>query len=218
VLSGTEINSSFHRAHASQTYAKWAASTPRGFRFAVKMPAAITHECRLRRVRAPLEQFLSEVSGLGNKLGPLLMQLPPSLEFEPRVARRFFALLRKLHGGLIVCEPRHASWFTARVNALLIEHRVGRVAADPAAQALAGEPGGWPGAVYFRLHGSPRRYWSVYVPDQIGYWSGRVRAFVRTANVWCIFDNTAGSGAIDNALQMRAAINDHRDHRRLGRR
>ena len=106
VLNGTEINSSFARSHSTATYAKWAKSTPRGFRFAVKMNQAITHEARLKRARKPLEQFLTEVAGLGSKLGPLLVQLPPSLEFNSRVARTFFGLTRQLHGGEIVCEPR----------------------------------------------------------------------------------------------------------------
>ena len=96
VLHGTEINSSFARWHSTKTYAKWAKSTPRGFRFAVKMNQAITHDARLRRARKPLEQFLTEVAGLGSKLGPLLVQLPPSLEFDSRVAREFFDLIRQL--------------------------------------------------------------------------------------------------------------------------
>ena len=145
VLHGTEINSSFARSHSTKTYAKWAKSTPRGFRFAVKMNQAITHDARLKRARKPLEQFLTEVAGLGSKLGPLLIQLPPSLEFDSRVARTFFDLIRQLHAGAIVCEPRHASWFTAQANNLLIEHHIGRVAADPASLDEASEPGGWLG-------------------------------------------------------------------------
>jgi len=145
VLHGTEINSSFARSHSTETYAKWAKSTPRGFRFAVKMNQAITHDARLKRARKPLEQFLTEVAGLGSKLGPLLVQLPPSLEFDSRVARTFFDLIRQLHAGAIVCEPRHSSWFTPKANNLLIEHHIGRVAADPTSLDLASEPGGWLG-------------------------------------------------------------------------
>jgi len=232
VLHGTEINSSFARSHSTDTYAKWAKSTPRGFRFAVKMNQAITHDARIRRARKPLEQFLKEVAGLGSKLGPLLVQLPPSLEFDSRVARTFFALIRQLHAGAIVCEPRHASWFTPRANDLLIEHYIGRVAADPASVDIASEPGGWLGhrssrgsqarstafhtdynlnteiqtAVYYRLHGTPRRYWSVYTPDQIERWARGLLARPRGSQTWCIFDNTAGGGAVENALQMQERI------------
>ncbi len=104
------------------------------------MNRAITHEARLKRARKPLEQFLTEVAGLGTKLGPLLIQLPPSLEFDSRVARTFFGLLRQLHAGAIACEPRHASWFTSQANNLLIEQHIGRVAADPASLDVAAEP------------------------------------------------------------------------------
>ena len=81
-----EINSSFHRPHKPATYAKWAASTPGDFQFAVKLPRTITHDLKLRRARQPLAQFIDESSGLGDKRGPLLVQLPPSLAFDSRVA------------------------------------------------------------------------------------------------------------------------------------
>src|SRR4051812_47232701 len=97
---GVEINSSFHRPHAPATYAKWASSTPTRFQFAVKVPRTITHDQQLRRGSAPLKQFLEESAGLGRKRGPLLVQLPPSLKFDARVAGRFFELLRGEYPGL----------------------------------------------------------------------------------------------------------------------
>jgi uncharacterized protein YecE (DUF72 family) len=211
VLRGVEINSSFYRAHSPQTYAKWAAATPRGFRFAVKAPQAITHEGRLLRARQPLEQFLGEIAGLGKKLGPLLVQLPPSLEFQPRSARAFFALLRNRYEGAVVCEPRHASWFSSAADTMLVTHRIGRVAADPATVPAAAEPGGWLGrgsTAYYRLHGSPRKYWSTYAPERIERWAEGILALPRQVSCWCIFDNTAGGGAIENALQMMRCMSD----------
>ena len=89
-----EINSSFYKPHRTETYARWAGMTPPHFRFAVKLPRAITHDGRLRAARKPLRAFLAEAAGLGDRLGVLLVQLPPSLPFESRVARTFFALLR----------------------------------------------------------------------------------------------------------------------------
>ncbi len=174
-LRGVEIDTSFYRDHASSTYARWARQTPRSFRFSVKLPRQITHDQRLRAARRPLEQFLGNVAGLGRRLGPLVVQLPPSLAFEPRVARTFFSLLRSRHDGPVVCEPRHASWFTAAADALLVRHRIGRVAADPAVVPAAALPGGWPGTVYYRLHGSPRKYWSVYDSERVARWSGELR-------------------------------------------
>ena len=130
ILEGAEINSSFHRTHAQAVYERWAASTPPEFRFAVKLPRAITHVQKLRRARPLLDRFLEESAGLGDKRGPILVQLPPSLPFDRRVAGRFFDLLRERYAGDVVCEPRHPDWFTASAETLLWRFRVARVAAE----------------------------------------------------------------------------------------
>jgi uncharacterized protein YecE (DUF72 family) len=156
-FAAVEINSSFYRPHRPSTYASWARSVPDGFRFAVKLPKMITHERRLEAAVPPLEQFLAEAGALAEKLGPLLVQLPPSLPFRQEVALGFFSALRDRFAGDVACEPRHASWFTEEVDGRLAEIRIARVAADPARLPEAQDPGGWPGLAYFRLHGSPGR-------------------------------------------------------------
>jgi uncharacterized protein YecE (DUF72 family) len=214
VLRCAEINSSFHRSHARSVYARWASLTPRGFRFSVKLPRTITHDGELKRARAPLEQFLGEIAGLRARLGPVLVQLPPSLEFNPRVAGMFFTLLRERHQGPVVCEPRHATWFEPRAVTALVAHRVGLVATDPSPIADAKRPGGWMGptgdgggaVVYYRLHGSPRKYWSRYPGERIERWAEELRALPSTASAWCIFDNTASGAAIENALELSACL------------
>jgi uncharacterized protein YecE (DUF72 family) len=203
VMNAVEINSSFYRPHRRETSERWAASVPGDFRFAVKLPRTITHERRLADVRALLDGFLSQVVGLDNKLGPLLVQLPPSLRFDQAVAERFLDDLRARHAGPIVCEPRHASWFTPDVEALLAERRVARVAADPAPVAGAGEAGGWPALAYRRLHGSPRIYYSPYSPEFLTA-TARALADERARGIesWCVFDNTAEFAALGDALTV----------------
>jgi uncharacterized protein YecE (DUF72 family) len=201
-LRGTEINSSFYRPHAPATYARWAAATPPGFRFAVKLPKAITHELKLARARVPLERFLDETSGLGDRRGPILIQLPPALAFDARVVGRFLTLLRARHDGPVVCEPRHATWASPAADALLSSHRVARVAADPPRFAEAALPGGWPGCVYYRLHGSPRPYWSRYDPLRLGAWADALRRVPAGVEAWCVFDNTASGAALQNAVEI----------------
>src|SRR5689334_13953686 len=93
VLNGTEINSCFYRPHMRKTYERWAASTPRSFRFSVKLPKAITHDQKLRDPDEILARFAEEVAGLGDKLGVVLVQLPPALAFDEPVAARFFGAL-----------------------------------------------------------------------------------------------------------------------------
>jgi uncharacterized protein YecE (DUF72 family) len=202
VMRGVEISTSFYREHARTTYMNWARQTPRSFRFAVKLPQSITHEGRLRASRRPLEAFLAGISGLGQRLGPLIVQLPPSLRFDARVGRSFFATLRERHQGPVVCEPRHSSWFEAPADALLVRHKVGRVAADPAIVADAARPGGWTGIAYFRLHGSPRRYWSIYDAQRLSGWADDLKTLPRRTPTWCVFDNTASGGAAVNAVQL----------------
>src|SRR5438105_5270868 len=96
-----EINSSFYRPHRPATYARWAASVPPDFRFAVKVPREITHERRLVETADVLERFLGEVQELGDRLGPVLVQLPPRLVCKAAVARQFFTACRERFAGQI---------------------------------------------------------------------------------------------------------------------
>ena len=197
-----EINSSFYRAHRPATYARWAQSVPKDFRFSVKVPKPITHTSRLEDVGG-LAAFAEETSALGTKLGPWLVQLPPSLEFDEAVATAFLAELRRVFAGQVVCEPRHASWFHEDADALLRSFQVGRVAADPTRHELADQPGGWPDLIYYRLHGSPRVYYSEYSQQYLEKLASDLSAAAETArDVWCIFDNTALGAATNNALQL----------------
>jgi uncharacterized protein YecE (DUF72 family) len=198
-----EINSSFYRVHRAATYTRWAASVPPCFRFAVKLPKTITHEAGLRETESLLDTFLAGTLSLGPKLGCLLVQLPPSLAFIPAIAERFFATLREHHAGYVVAEPRHPDWFGDEAGQLLRRFHVGRVAADSARVPAAAEPGGWPGVVYYRLHGSPRRYDSSYSPEFLKGLALRLADRARSETpVWCIFDNTALGAATGNALQL----------------
>lgn len=214
-LDATEINSSFHRHHRLSTYARWRGSVPAGFRFAVKVPRAITHDARLELAPSlpVFERFLGEIAELGDSVGPLLVQLPPSFAFDARVAHGWFAAMRERWQGAVVCEPRHASWFEARADALLADHAVARTGADPARVPAAAEPGGWPGLVYLRLHGSPRMYASAYDAAFLERTAERIRvarAARTTSELWCVFDNTAAGQALPNALALRELLDGRR--------
>jgi len=206
-----EIDTSFYRPHRRQTYERWAVSTPSAFRFAVKLPRAITHEARLASSESLLEAFLAEAGGLGAKLHVLLIQLPPSLAFEPAVVEAFLAATRRRFPGRLVCEPRERSWFTPEADALLARWQVSRVAADPAPLPEAAAPGGWLGRGalrYFRWHGSPRTYWSRY---EAGWLRARLEEMARLprgAECWCILDNTASGAALANALELAEMARD----------
>lgn len=210
VLPCTEINSTFSRTHRPETFTRWAEETPPGFRFSVKLPRAFTHDARLKVPRAEVQAFVESLVGLGDRLAVLLVQLPPSLALEVRQARTFFRSLRASFAGAIVCEPRHRSWFGEDAGPLLVDERIGRVAADPPQPEGAGRPGGWLGehgdgrgaVVYYRWHGSPRVYWSAYGDDWLAARLQDLAQWPSGTEAWCIFDNTASGAAADDALRM----------------
>lgn len=202
-----EINSSFHRPHRRATWERWADSVPPGFRFAVKLPREISHRRRLEDCAEPLARLAGEIAGLGDRRGPLLVQLPPSLAFDAAIADGFFAELAAASPGPAACEPRHPSWFEPAADALLAAHGVARVAADPAAVPAAAEPGGWPGLVYVRLHGFPHVYRSGYDAAARADWAARIVPFAAAAaECWTIFDNTTSGRAAADALAFRAEL------------
>ena len=207
-LNAVEINSSFYRPHRRTTYQRWAQSVPADFRFSVKLPKAITHEAGLSDCGALLDRFADEVTGLGDKLAVLLVQLPPKSALIKRIAGRFFRDLRARIDTDVVLEPRHASWFAPDVDNWLVQRRIARVAADPARIAGADEPGGWNQLAYYRRHGSPRIYYSDYGAAALAALK-RCLEDNRThaSSVWCIFDNTASGAALGNALTLQ----QHRD-------
>lgn len=199
-----EINSCFYRPHRSSTYERWARSVPDAFRFATKLPKQITHELRLVNVEAELARFLSEIEGLGDKRGPVLVQLPPSLKYSKATAQAFFKLFRSQSKGPIVCEPRHATWFTPAAEDLLRKHQIGRVAADPSLVSSASLPGGSRSIAYFRWHGSPHMYYSDYDEAALADLNEKIHSAAKAADeVWCIFDNTAQGAAMGNALSIQ---------------
>jgi uncharacterized protein YecE (DUF72 family) len=202
-LNCVEINSSFYRPHRKKTYARWAESTPADFRFSVKIPKQITHVSRLVDVDREIQQFVDETSALGSKLGPMLVQLPPSLQFDGSIIEPFFKALREQVRTPIVCEPRHLSWFAPEAEGLMTEYSIGRVAADPSIVPVAAAPGACMQTCYFRWHGSPRMYYSPYDELALGQLAKLVSTTASEAqDVWCIFDNTALGAAPRNAIAL----------------
>ena len=202
-----EINSSFYRPHQRKTYERWAATVPRDFRFSVKVPKLITHEQRLQRSGPELDRFVDEIGGLGRKLGGVLVQLPPSLVFDARVAANFFTMLRRRLSARIACEPRHASWFTAYAEALWARYDIARVAADPSLAAAARVAAGRGPWRYWRWHGAPRMYYSAYDDQALRALAVDVEAATPAkAEAWIIFDNTAHGHATADAARLRQML------------
>lgn len=205
ILPAAEINSSFHRPHRKATWRRWGESVPPDFRFSVKMPKSISHEQRLSKCERQLDVFFEQVVELDDRLGALLLQLPPSLAFEEGLFTKFVGLVRGRSHAPVACEPRHASFFTRHADLSFVALKVARVAADPSKSGTALAPGGWRGLSYFRLHGSPVIYRSSYA-DRLDQVAEEIRTEQRERETWCIFDNTASSAALGDALSLRAAL------------
>ncbi len=197
-----EVNSSFYRPHRRATWQRWADSVPAGFRFSAKLPRSITHEAGLHAVGPLLDEFIGQVDGLGERLGALLVQLPPSLAFDAAVAARFFAMLGRRSAAAVVCEPRHRSWFGERAQDLLRRHGVQRAGVDPPVPlAAAAEPSADGALRYWRWHGSPRTYYSAYGEARLAAMAASACAEAAEASeTWCVFDNTAAGHAVADAL------------------
>jgi uncharacterized protein YecE (DUF72 family) len=203
-LNCVEINSTFYYPPQPKTLTRWAATVPSHFRFSVKAPKAITHEAKLDCEPELLTQFLALATLLGEKLGPILIQLPPSLAFDSRLAETFLTTLRYSYAGAVAFEPRHPTWFSSSVSTLLQDFHIARVAADPARVPAAAIPGGWPGLIYYRLHGSPRTYYSDYSEPHLKELASSVAA--TEGETWVIFDNTALGHATRNAVTLLETV------------
>ncbi|WP_292937407.1 DUF72 domain-containing protein [Noviherbaspirillum sp.] len=202
VFPAVEINTSFYRPHRPATYARWHDSVPDAFRFSAKIPKEITHELRLRNVEPALRKFIGEVSHLGEKLDCLLVQLPPRLQYDASTAERFFHALRELTPVAIVCEPRHATWFSDAAAATLAGHDIAYVTADPPV-APPPECAHAARTIYLRLHGSPHVYHSAYSEEELDRIAdGIEHDTLAGKSVWCVFDNTASGAAVPNALAL----------------
>jgi uncharacterized protein YecE (DUF72 family) len=204
VLGAVEINSSFYRSHRPSTYARWADSVTEDFRFSVKLPRLISHQLRLSAVDQAFAQFVAEVSALGEKLGCVLVQLPPSEVYLAGVADAFFTLLRRSLSCMVACEARHSSWFGSEATALLQVHGITRVQADPPkGQTAAFVP--TTRTSYRRLHGSPKIYYSTYSD---AFLTDLRKQLTREEHpAWVIFDNSASGAALQNALYLLGGCN-----------
>lgn len=123
----TEINYTFHRIPSAKTIENWSQLTPANFRFALKAPQKVTHFARLRDCADTLDYFCRVVSALGERLGPVLFQLPPNFKKD---AQRLGDFLRELPAMRAAFEFRHESWLDEEIFQLLRAHNLALCLAD----------------------------------------------------------------------------------------
>ena len=196
-LTAVEINSSFYKPHQAKTYKRWAEED---LLFSVKMTKEFTHEKKLDVDDIDLELWLAPVQELGEKLGAILVQIPPKLEFDRELANRFFKTMREFTSVMIAFEPRHLSWTSKEALSLLDFYDVTKVEADP---DRCPTPPNKSKPRYIRLHGSPQIYKSDYSPEVLKKWAEDLKGGPPS---WVIFDNTTFGHATTNALDLKRQL------------
>jgi uncharacterized protein YecE (DUF72 family) len=171
----------------------------------VKLSRYFTQEKRLADSGALLKQTLLGIGHLGEKWGALLVQLPPSLDFDLRVSEKFLSELRKQYTGKVVWEPRHQSWASPAATDLLHAYSINKVLADPELCRLSAEQRALLESTrYYRLHGTPEIYKSRYEIERIHNLAEKMEHPSTLAeHTWCIFDNTTFGFATENAYELQ---------------
>ncbi|MFF5083830.1 DUF72 domain-containing protein [Actinoplanes sp. NPDC000266] len=202
-----EVNNAFYRLPSRETFEQWRSRTPGDFRVAVKMSRYLTHIKRLKDPDEPVSRFLSRAEGLGDKLGPVLIQLPPTLKADLTSLDATLSLFPA--DVRVVVEPRHDSWFTPDLCDLLRQRRAALCWADRRSRPIAPL---WitTDFVYLRLHEGRAKPWPRYGRAALRTWAERLTG-VRESYVF--FNNDPGGAAVIDAAALAAEA----DRRGLGR-
>ena len=195
-----EINNSFYKLPKGSTLEEWAATVPEDFLFAVKASRFITHMKKLRDADDTVPRFLELVRPLGERLGPVLFQLPPNWRCNPERLQQFLEGLPRHYRHTV--EFRDPSWFDSRVYDLLRAHGVAfciyelEHATTPL--ELTAD------FAYVRLHGPGDAYQGSYDDDTLASWAETFKAWNRQGrDVYCYFDNDEAGYAAANAARLR---------------
>lgn len=197
-----EINSSFYRLPPEASVKRWRDLAPPDFTYAVKATRSITHYRRLRDADEALAQFLDRVSGLGEALGPLLFQLPPTFPLRRERLEAFLELLPS--GSAAAFEFREPTWFVPAVYGALERHGSAFCISDlhgrPTPEVVTAP------LVYVRLHG-PGRYSGSYDRESLAAWAGKCAAWAREGHeVRVYFDNDQRGYAAHDAARLKGLL------------
>ncbi|GAB2804210.1 DUF72 domain-containing protein [Actinoallomurus bryophytorum] len=191
-----ENNNAFYRLPAPELFERWRDLTPPDFVMAVKASRYLTHIKRLVEPEEPVERLMNSVRGLGDRLGPILVQLPPTLRAEPE---RLDRCLRAFPPGVrVAVEPRHVSWWTDEVRGLLTERGAALCWADRLGRPVTPlwRTTGWG---YVRFHEGAASPWPEYGDQALRSWVRRVGDL---DDVYAYFNNDPGGAAVRDAIRF----------------
>ena len=195
-----EINNSFYRLPAPETWSAWRESVPPGFLFSCKASRYITHLKKLKEPEVTLIRFLEAVNGLGSRLGPVLFQLPPRWRADPERLRDFIGHLPPVNRYAF--EFRDPTWFQDRIFQVLSD--AGCALCLSQIEGIQSPKEITADFVYIRLHGPGKAYQGRYGKKDLAGWAGAVSSWVRTGrDVFCYFDNDEKGYAPLNARELK---------------
>jgi uncharacterized protein YecE (DUF72 family) len=206
-----ENNGTFYRLPARETFADWQARTPDGFVMTIKASRYLTHVRRLRDPAEPVTRMLEAAAGLGGRLGPVLLQLPPTLRADtPRLAACLDEIAKfRRAGGLdgirVAVEPRHPSWWTDEVRQMLVAHNAALCWADRLGRPITPlwRTADWG---YLRFHEGAAKPWPRYGASALRSWVQRIeQIWPARADVYTYFNNDPGGAAIADSTAFAAA-------------
>lgn len=191
-----EVNNTFYRLPEARTFDQWRSRTPDDFVFALKMSRYLTHVRRLRDPKDAVGMFFDRAHHLGPKLGPVLLQLPPNLAAAPAALAAVFDHIP--HGVRVAVEPRHPSWFTGEVRAVLTEHGAALCLADVDSRPVGPR---WPTApwTFLRMHSGRATPSPCYGRTALRSWSRRLAADWGDGEAYVFFNNDTNGCAVRDA-------------------
>ena len=201
-----ELNNAFYRLPEESTFEKWRDTTPSGFVFSVKASRYLTHVRRLRDPVQPVETLMQRVAGLGSRLGPILLQLPPTLKADP--AALDLALAAFKDRAKVAVEVRHASWFSEEVRTVLEAHQAALCLADGGPVDVPH----WRTTTwsYVRFHGGTGKPASCYTRSALDKWAQDLTASWKASeDVFCYFNNDLNGCALRDARWLAQACSRH---------
>lgn len=208
-----ELNNSFYRLPSESAFLSWREQTPPGFLFAVKASRYITHMKRLLDAGPALDELMRHAERLGDKLGPVLFQLPPHMSYDPERLEAFLSLLPR--GHRFAFEFRDPAWLDAATYSLLREHGCALCVADsprlPAVKETTAD------FVFLRFHGGRACADSLYTGEELDGWARTARAWLKKGfDVYAYFNNDAYGYALSNAeyFRKKATLEAPAAHRR----
>jgi uncharacterized protein YecE (DUF72 family) len=200
-----ECDNAFYRLPARETFEKWARALPDGFTMAVKASRFLTHVKRLKDPQEPVRRLVEACQGLGNRLGPILVQLPPSMKAD---VDRLADCLRCFPSSIrVAVEPRHETWWTGDLRRTLERHHAALTWSDRLGKPVAPiwRTTDWG---YLRLHQGREEFPPDYGASALRRWLRHIDATWQCRDdVFVYLNNDPGAAAIRNAKALQGLAN-----------